>query len=890
MNKWGRRWLMSLRWLVPRALRDDWQREWEAELRHREQELEAWNSPEATSNNRTHVLGALRDAWWLRAQSVREGVWLDFRLAARSLVRQRWGSLLVAAVVGGSVAATVIVFALVDSILLRPLPYPNASQLVQVFQLHPSAAPESKAASRADLATLRESNGSFSGIAGWYVAPRTMRADGVAEVLSVAQVSADFFSILGVSPSIGRAFSAEETIASKFNSANAPQASDPVVVLSYGLWQRGFAGDATIVGATIEMERKTWRVLGVMPEGFAFPDREVEAWIPWSFDGARYRDQRYLSGLARLDQSVSMASARDELRVLGDDLAVRFPDSNQGWQFGLEPLEASTVGGAATSLSASAIAVLAVLLLAVLDVGLLQWVRSQSLMNGYVIRRALGASRRRVFHTMVVEMGLPALLGGLLGGAVSFVTVRWLASTTPQWTGLPRLDELSWTSRTSGFWLGCMAAVALLTALAPALRAFRLRAGADAARSNSRGTANRTLVRALALLVVAEIAVASSLVAGSGLLLRSWWQLLHVDPGFSAEHVVVAPMILDNQAYDGAKSRQFHEALRQRIAHLPGVESVGSSTVLPMAPIGPDFARPVIAKGASMIAEEGPQADVRMATPGLFGTLAIPLLQGRDFIGSDGPDAEKVVLLNAELAEQLFAGGVAEAVGSEVVIDYSEYDYPARVIGVVGNVLQSGLQGEVRPSIYIPHAQRPYLMMNLAVRLDPKTPPSMAQLQQAILELDPGQPPHSLTRLSALVSRSIDRERLTGGLVSVFGLTALLLAMLGLYGVLAAAVSARRQELALRLALGACPRDLEGLVLRRSAALFAVGMTLGLLLTLGFGRLLSGVLYGTSPVDPAALAVSGLALGMTMFLASWIPARRAGRTAPLRALNGYSSG
>lgn len=888
----GRRriWLRALALLVPRGRRADWKREWGAELEARRLELDAWQAPQAEQALDDSAGGMLRDAVWLRVESVRDGLWLDLRLAGRNLVGRPLGSLLVTTVVAVAVAATVVAFVLVDRVLLQPLPFPEPESLVRIAQVHAVSSPDSTGASRADLKDLRETSRALSHVAGYYTTPRTVRTGDVVEVLSLTQVSTDFFPALGVEAAIGRTFTAEETSAAIFNSANAPRAADPRILLTHDYWMRRFEGDPDVVGTRIDVDRRSSLIVGVLPEGFAFPGDDVDAFLPWSFDNAVHRDQRYLASIGRLAPGWSIEAARDEVRALDSELARRFPESNGGWATRIEPLDGATVAPVKGALVAGAMAVAAVLCLALLDIGMLQWVRAQARVDGLRIRRALGASRARVARTIFLEMALPSVIGAVLAGvAVAFwiaggawkVTLSWLSMPA---TAMDGSGGGSWIP-TLVFW-GFAALLAVAAgALIPALRAAKLGSNGCFDVAGQRVVSEARGMRAVDLAVVTEIALATALVCGSSLLLTSWWNLTRVDPGFQADAVYVAPMILDNSAYDGAGSRRFHERLRQHLASLPGVESVASSTVLPMAPIGPDFERPVMRPGADVARIEAPFADIRMATPDLFRTLSIPVLAGRDFAVRDDQNAESVVVVSRRLANRLFPEGFEEAVGQQVLVDYSEYDLSARVVGVVENVRQSGLQGEPRAALYIPHAQRPYLIMNLAVRVDPSGGPDAEALHKAILEIDPSQPPHSVTPLWELVSGSIQRERVTGSLIAAFGAVALALAALGLYGVLASAVSVRGAEWAMRLALGARPVDLETLVLGRAARFVGVGVPVGLALAFFFGRALSTLLYGVSSGLPALLAVTVLVIGLVALCAAWLPARRAGRV-PTRRLLG----
>ncbi len=602
-----------------------------------------------------------------RMRVVLEPLGRELAYAARLLRRSPGVSLLSVATMGVGIGVSAVLFALVNAIVLRPLPYPEADRLVRIFDTNRTAGVERAGAASGNIDDWRRRASAFDGIAGYYTMGRTLSAGGDAEVLITAQVSEDFFSLMRVAPAVGRTFSADETRRAQFNSAAAPVGADPVVILSHAVWRQRFGGDPGIIDRSVTIERRSFRVVGVMPEGFAMPERGVQLWIPWDLSGERPRDQHYLGAVARLKAGVSIAAADQELNGVAVALAAEHPGTNRGWGVHVSPLQTEVVGDTAAVLWVLLAAVGLVLLVACANVALLSLLAGLDRADDTAVRLALGATPGRLLREFLMESVLLAALGGALGVAIAAAGVRLL----PQWTaGVPRLDELALDARALAFIAAMTTLAGLLAGLPQAWRRARVAVAAGLSAGSRRTTesASRHLLRDF--IVVGQVALAVVLMAGSGLLVRSFLQLRDLDPGFDPRGVLVAPIFLDSQAYNtGERTRAYYRTVFERLASLPGVTAVGGATTVPTSPLGPDFERPVWPEDASADSSQRLPASVRMVTPGYFPALGLRIAAGRAIDDRDQPTSPRVVMVNETLANRVWPG--QPAIGKRLVVDYS---------------------------------------------------------------------------------------------------------------------------------------------------------------------------------------------------------------------------
>ncbi len=800
--------------------------------------------------------------------------------AARVLRRTPGVTLVSVATMGTGIGASAILFALITGILLTPLPYPNPDRLVRIFDTNTQAGIDRTGVASGNIDDWRERADAFDGISGYYTMGRTLTADGVSETLLSAQVSQAFFSVVGVPPLVGRAFTDDEVRRAEFNSAAAPIGPDPVAILSHRLWQQRFGGDRSILGRSVTLERRPFRIVGVMPAGFAMPDREVEVWIPWDLSKARPRDQHYLGAVARLKPAVSIEQAEQQLKGVAAELGVEYPATNRGWSVQLSPLDTETVGDTARVLWVLLAAVGLVLVVACSNVALLSLLRGLDRSDETAVRRALGASSWRLLREFLLESVLLAVAGGALGAAIATFGMKLLPAVTAD---LPRLDEVSLDYRSLVFITVVTALAAILSGLPQAWRRTSAVPVTGLANGSRRATDGRRRHVLRDAIVVSQVALTVVLMAGSILLVRSFRSLQSVDTGFDPRGVLVAPIFLDSQNYsNGDRTRTYYRGVFERLAAVPGVTAVGGATTVPTSPLGPEFERPVWPEGATDPNARVP-ASVRMVTPGYFATLRLRIADGRPIDERDQPQSPRVVMVNETLARRLWPG--ARATGRQLVVDYSTAGtFPYEIVGVVGDMRFGGPRSEPAPEIYLPHAQRSYLAMNVVLKsnIDPRA--LIPAVRGVLKELDPQKPPHGLYALEDLVGATYARDRQAMVTLLLFAGTATFLAVLGIYGVLSQRVRERLREIGIRIALGARASSVVGWVAKAAVVLMSIGVATGLMIAWALAGSLEHLLFGVTPTDGVTTAaVIGL-LMIVGLVAAVIPSWRATRIDPVSIL------
>jgi putative ABC transport system permease protein len=805
----------------------------------------------------------------------------ETRQAARVLRRSPGLTLLSATTMAVGIGVSTVLFALVDAVVLRPLPYPAADRLVRIVDTNPAAGIDRAGVTTGNLRDWRARTFGFAGLAGYYAMGRTLSHDGEAEVVIAAQVTADFFAVAGVAPRLGRGFTDDEIAQATFSNASMPTAANPVAIIGHGLWRSRFGADPTVIGRAVTIERRPFTIVGVMPEGFALPDRAVQVWLPWHLAADSPRDQHYLGAIGRLAAGVTLDEAERRLALVADALANEYAATNQGWSVDLLPLGQDTVGSAAAALWLLFGAVGLLLLVACANVALLTLMSGLDRAGDTAVRLALGASPWRLVREFLLESVLLAVLGGALGAAVAIAAVRILPWLAPD---LPRVEEVTLDLRALLFVAAATSLAALSSGLPQAWRRARLlpaSALADMSRRTTAGGRRQWLRDAMA---VAQVALAVVLLIGSGLLVRSVRALGATDPGFDPDGVLVAPVFLDSQAYrTGEHTRAYYRALFDRLSALPGVVAVGGATTVPTSPLGPDFERPVWPEGSPLTAADRPAASVRMATPGYFPALGLRVQAGRAFDNRDHPTAPRVVMVNEALARRLWPG--AAAVGRQLVVDYSTAGtFPYEVVGVVGDMRFGGPRSEPRLEIYLPHEQRPYLILNVVLKATGDPRALIPAVRAALREIDPQKPAQGLYPLADLVGATYARDRQVMATLLVFGGAATFLAVLSVYGVLSQRVRERTRELGLRMAMGADAFGVVGWVAGMGVRLIAAGLAVGLTGAWLASSALEGLLFGVRPTDAlTAVAVIG-AVGAVGLVATLVPSWRATQVDPVAVL------
>jgi predicted permease len=804
----------------------------------------------------------------------------DLLIACRTLRRSRGLSAVSVATMGIGIGASAVLFALVDAVVLRPLPYPEPDALVRIVDTNVGAGVDRAGITTGNLHDWRLQTTSFAGIAGAYTMGRTLSTDTDATVVNTAQVTADFFTVAGIAPLLGRAFTAEEMARAQFSSAAAPLGPDPVVILSHALWRTRFGADPNVVGRTVTLERLPFRIVGVMPPAFALPDRDTAAWIPWHVAADAPRDQHYLEGLARLAPGRSLDDAQHDLATVAAGLAAAHPATNEGWGVRVIPLHEDTLGRTANVLWMLLGAVGVLLVVASANVGLLTLIRGLDHAGDSAVRLALGATPSRILREFLAESVIVSVVGAGLGVVLALAGLRVLPAMLPD---LPRVEDVRLGGSSLAFILGLTVLAALLSGLPQAWRRTRLAPVTmlNEASARSIGTPRHALRD---IMVVAQVALAVVLLTGAGLLVRSVRALSAVDPGFRAQGALVVPVFLDSQAYgNGERVRAYYRALFDRLAQVPGVSAVGGATTVPTSPLGPDFERPVWRSDAARGAADSTPAAVRIVTPGYFDAVGLRLAAGRRVHDGDHAASARVVMVSEGLARRLWPGQAP--VGQQLVVDYSTAGtYPYEVIGVVGDTRFRGPRTEPRPEIYLAHAQRPYLILNVVVRASGDLRAVAPAVRQALREIDPQKPAHGVYPLEDLLDATYARDRQAMAVLSVFSVAATLLAVLSVYGVLAHRVRERSREIGIRMAMGAGSRQLLAWVVGAGARLVGVGLGTGLAGAAAVSSLLGDMLFGVEATDGMTYVIVAAALAGVAAVGTLAPAVRATRIDPVSIL------
>jgi predicted permease len=804
----------------------------------------------------------------------------DVRMAARRLSRAPTFVAVTVVLVAIGVGASTSIFTLVDRVLLRPLPLPQPQRLVRLYESSPERGIGRTDVARGNLAEWRGRSRSFEGLAVAYTMGRTLSEGDRAEVASVAQVTCDYLTVVGVPPLMGSGFTPDQCRAARFSNAAAPIGSDPVVILTQRYWQRRFGGDPEVVGRVVQLDRQPFRVIGVLPDEAGVVIPGADALIAWELDESLPNDQRYAVAFGRLRADATLATARSELTRVAADLARERPQTNRDWTVDVVPMHDDAVRGTSTVLVALLVAAGLLLLIACANVALLLSARGLARAHEASLHLALGGSPWLVLRGALLESAGIAGAGGALGAALAFATVGAIRRA---WVDLPRADEVVPDGTALGFALGATVVAALLAGLIPALRQAR-RDPIDALRGGRRATSGRSARRFHDALVVAEVAFTIVLLSGAGLLVRSVAVLRGQHPGYDARDVTVLPIFLDAERYrSGAATRAYYDDLFTRLRALPGVVAVGGATTLPTSDFGPDFARPVwpVARAGDERAVRS--ASVRIVTPGYFDALRIPLVSGRGFDDRDGPNGRPVIAVSERLARALWPA--KSPIGEYLVVDYSTAGTSAyEVVGVVADLRFRGPRTEPLEEVYFPHAQRSYLILNVAVRGSPGLAPSPATIAATLRAIDAQKPPQGVYRLDALLENTFRRERWAMELLVGFAGTAALLSALGIYGMIAYRVRQEWREIGVRLALGSSPAAVVRWIARDVGGVLVRGALVGLVSAAIGARFIRTLLYSVAPYDPwtggSVLVVMALVAGV----AACLPAYRAARVAPASAL------
>jgi putative ABC transport system permease protein len=794
----------------------------------------------------------------------------DLALAVRILRRRPGFTALAVAILALAIGANSAIFSVVESVLLRAPAFEDPGRLVFIWEARPARDQVRNVVATYNFVRWRERARSFAGMAGYTVSGANLTGTGDPERLSAGRVTGNLFEVLGVRPFLGRALT---------DADSRPQAQ-AVAVLSEGLWRRRFGADPGVVGRSLVLDGQPTTVVGVMPQSFQVP-ADAAVWLPITID-QDFRDAwrgRSMTVVARLAPETTLAQARDEMARLATDLVGELPGYNTGWTVSVFPLHADLVRDVRPALTVLMGAVGLLLLVACANVANLLLARALGREREVAIRSALGASPARLLRQLLTESVLLAVVGGTAGLVLGAWLLQGLLALLPAEVRL--ITPIALNPTVLAFTAGLSLLSAVVFGLAPAMQQARpslVPALKEGGQTRGASHARRRLKNAL---VVSEIALSLVLTAGTGLLLRSFWKLANVDPGFRAEGVLAVSVGLPAQSYPTPERQAaFIRDALARLSRLPGVDSAGAMSAMPLGRGGAAtrfrlLDRPVPARG------EEPSASVRIVTPGLFRTLRVPLLAGRDFDDRDVAGRPPVVVVSRSLAREFWPE--KDPIGQRVSMSWDGWT-EAEVVGMVGDVRLNSLDKEVPRVLYWPQAQLASGFMIVMARTSGSPQALGPAVRRELAALDRDLPPGRLQTLAEVTAGSLERQRFLLRLLAGFALVALALAAVGVYGVMSYTVVERIPEIGVRVAVGASSGDIVRLILREGVLLGASGIVIGLVLAAAGAGALRTLVFEVPPRDPVSLAAVAALLLVATLAAAWLPARRAARVDPIKAL------
>ncbi|MBZ5727472.1 MAG: ABC transporter permease [Acidobacteriia bacterium] len=791
----------------------------------------------------------------------------DLRFAARMMRRSPAFTAVALAALALGIGATTAMFSVVNAVLLRPLPFPDAGRLVMVWERPPEGGLTNVVQTQ-NFFDWRKRNRSFENIAALFRLPANLESEGDPVQVPGLRVTAGFFEILGTPPLLGRTIRPEDDVTG----------GPGVVVLSHGLWQRRFGSRQETIGRKMIVDGSAREVIGVMPPGFAFPAiPRVDLYLPMQIHPSEaLLDGRNYSTVARLRRNTSLADAAADMRAVAAQTARERPDMNAKWSATVVPLLEQTVGDTRTTLLVLLGAVAFVLLIACANVSNLLLMRANARRREIAVRAALGAGRWRLFHQLAMESLLLALAGGFAGFLLAWWGVPAVRTLLP--ATFPRAGEIEVDRGVLAFTLLVSVACGLFFGIFPALQVDRGRLGEGLRAGGRYGSAAHRSLRNL--LVVTEVSLAVLLVVGAGLMLRSFVLLHEVDPGFRPERLLTLRMMLFPQASSFAQLLERRAALvagmLERIRALPQVESAASIHMLPLTGLqsGTWYYR---ADRPAPPPGDMSGGDVSVVSDDYFRTMGIPLLAGREFDLRDRRGSPHVALLNQAAARANFPG--ENPIGKRVKVTWSMGPEEVEIVGLAADIRHNALDATPEPCLFLPHAQQPSGFVSLVVRTRAQSLSAVSAVKEQIRAAAPHQGAQEIETMEDVVSASIARPRLDVAILGVFGLLALALAALGIYAVVSYSVEQRTREMGIRLALGAAPRSIRRMVLREGLLLALAGIGAGLAAALGLTRYLASLLYAIRPTDALVYAAVSAVLAAAI-AGCFVPARRATRVDP----------
>ncbi|MFI5175691.1 MAG: ABC transporter permease [Terriglobia bacterium] len=806
-------------------------------------------------------------------------LWQDFKFGLRLMLKSPGFTAVAVLTIALGIGVNTAMFSVVHGVLLQSLPFHNPDKIVMLWMRFTGIGipKDRNAVSVPEFMDLRQHSKVFSHLAAINTDSFNISAGDRPEHIDGAAVSSSFFPLLGVQPILGRAFVADEETPGR----------DTVALISYGLWQRRFGSDPSLPGRTINVNGRSYQIIGVLPKGFTFPE-ETDLWTPLAFSpqdlSADQRGNHYLSVVARIRDAVSPETAMTDMEVVSQRIiegAPNYPYQRFGFRVIMNPLLEEMVGDLRPALLILMGAVALVLLIACTNVANLLLAKASSREREMAIRTALGAGKGRLVRQLLAESIVLSLLGAVAGLVLAAWSLRVLTHQAE--SALPRIAQVHLNPPVLSFTMGVALVTGILFGLWPALQASSAFTHESLKEGGRSGTEGRGRHRLRGTLVVAEVTLSLVLLAGAGLLIRSFWRLEDVDPGFQAQNVLTLRLSLPEARYgDPVKIRNFYRELVRRVRELPGVQAAGAISALPLSGQG--------SSGTTTIDTEAvppdrrtPEADMRPITPGFFQAMRIDLLRGRYFEEQDSETANPVAIIDESMASTFWPN--EDPIGKRLHRGGGKSTAPwMAIVGVVRHVRFRTLESASRVQVYWPEAQNPWPNLSLAIRAGSNPRGLVSAIEHQVQAIDPEEPVYAVRMMDELLARSLAQRRLSMWLLSLFAGLALILAAVGIYGVISYSVEQRTRELGIRMALGAGRTQVLGMILGHSLRLILAGVVLGLAGSLALTRLMSGLLFNVTASDPSTFAiVAGILLAVGL-VAGYLPAHRATLINPVGAL------